>query len=363
MNGQILMPVIIAGFLEVDKYINKLRKPDFNNLLKVLKREKPDRPTLFEFFMNDSLYSKLMYNRKYDESDPLYGLKKGIDAYTVAGYDYYTLQGSDFGFKSNREYNKPGKATISLNQGFVITDRESFDRYEWPDPDACDYSRLEKLGEYLPEGMKLIAFGPGGVLENVVELVGYENLCYMVIDEPELAQDIFDAIGSRFVRYYQICAAYPSVGALISNDDWGFNTQTFLSVADMRKYVVPWHHKITEVIHASGKPAILHSCGHLVPVMDDIIDDIKYDGKHSFEDKIMPVEAAYEKYRNRIAILGGIDLDFVCRETPEAIYKRAVEMLQRTSEGGSYALGSGNSIPWYVPQDNYLAMIAAVVWN
>ena len=39
----------------------------------------------------------------------------------------------------------------------------------------------------------------------------------------------FGAVGSRLVRYYEICAAYDTVGALISNDDWGFKSQTMLS--------------------------------------------------------------------------------------------------------------------------------------
>lgn len=34
------------------------RKPDFSNLLKVLHRETPDRPTLFEFFLNPVLEQK-----------------------------------------------------------------------------------------------------------------------------------------------------------------------------------------------------------------------------------------------------------------------------------------------------------------
>ena len=36
-----------------------MSKPDFGNLLKVLRREVPDRPTLFEFFLNAPLYEKL----------------------------------------------------------------------------------------------------------------------------------------------------------------------------------------------------------------------------------------------------------------------------------------------------------------
>lgn len=285
-----------------------------------------------------------------------------IDAFRIAGYDYVTLHGSDFKFHSNR-HQDAGQASVSLNSGSIIFDRESFEAYKWPDPASFDYSRLDRFSEYLAEGMKFIVYSPGGVLENAIELVGYENLCYMLIDEPELLQEIVDAVGSMLVKYYQICVQYDAVGALISNDDWGFNSQTMLSAADMRKFIVPWHKKIAEVIHGSGRPAILHSCGKLDEVMDDIIDVIKFDAKHSYEDKILPVEKAYEKYGGRIAILGGLDLDFVCRSSPEEIYKRAASMLELTASKGGYALGSGNSIPYYVPQKNYLAMIAAAVFN
>ena len=58
----------------------------------------------------------------------------------------------------------------------------------------------------------------------------------------------------------------------------------------LRKFVFPWHKRIVETIHKFGKPAILHSCGNLIEVMDDIIEDMGYDAKHSFEDAIMPVE-------------------------------------------------------------------------
>ena len=351
-----------AEFTNFDCFIEKKRTPDFNNILKVLKKEIPDRPTLFEFFLNGDLYDNLTYKIEYKESDADKDYKRVIDAFRIAGYDYVTMHGSNFGFASNRHQEK-GQASISLNEGTVISDRESFEKYNWPDPDKTDYAGLERISGYLPEGMKIIICGPDGVLETVVKLVGYENLCYLIADDPELVQEIFDAVGSRFVRYYEICSACDSVGALISNDDWGFNTQTFLSVNDMRKFVVPWHKKIANTIHASGKPAILHSCGMLDSVMDDIIDDIKYEAKHSYEDGIRPVEKVYEKYGGRIAVLGGIDVDFICRSTPEEVYNRAVSMLEKASSKGGYALGSGNSIPYYVPQKNYLAMIAAAVMN
>ncbi|MCK4402091.1 uroporphyrinogen-III decarboxylase-like protein, partial [bacterium] len=206
-----------------------------------------------------------------------------------------------------------------------------------------------------------MVYGPCGVLENVMQLVGYETICYIIADDPKLAEDIFEAVGSRLVRYYELSAIYNTVGVLMSNDDWGFKTQTMLSPDDMRKFVFPWHKQIVSVAHANGKPVILHSCGCLTSVMDDVIDDMGYDGKHSYEDTIQTVESAYDQYHDRIAILGGIDLDFLCRSTPEKIYMRSKKLFERAESHGAYALGTGNSVPEYVPDRNYFAMIQAAL--
>lgn len=54
-------------------------------------------------------------------------------------------------------------------------------------------------------------------------------------------------------------------------------------------------------------------------------------------------------------------MDFVCRADPQAVYTRAKAMLERTSERGAYALGTGNSVPEYVPDEGYFAMIRAAL--
>ena len=150
------------------------------------------------------------------------------------------------------------------------------------------------------------------------------------------------------------------MGACIVNDDWGFKNQTMFSPDMLRRWVFPWHKKIVSAIHDAGKPAILHSCGQLKDVMDDVITDLQYDAKHSFEDQITPVEDAFDLWSDRIAILGGIDMDFLARSTPDEITQRSKLMLEKSLSLGAYALGSGNSIPDYIPDENYLAMISSV---
>ncbi|MCF7816410.1 MAG: hypothetical protein K9M54_00880 [Kiritimatiellales bacterium] len=331
--------------------------PDFENIRAVLQNKCPARPTLFEFYLNWPLYQRFAGPLPFDCPDELQGMLTIILGYKNLGYDYASIVLTDFIFQAE---DKHSKASCSMNEGAVIHDRESFNAYPWPDPDAASYHLLDDIKPFIPAGMKLIIWGAGGVFENVTKLVGYENLCLMLMEDEELAADIFDQVGSRFLRYYENCLKHDTVGAVISNDDWGFRTQTLLSPDQLRRFVFPWHKKIVAAIHAAGRPAILHSCGQLDEVLDDIIDDMQFDAKHSYEDAILPVEQAYEKYGDRIAILGGLDLDFVCRATPEAVYERAKAIIAQTSERGGYALGTGNSIPEYTPVENYLAMIDAV---
>lgn len=330
------------------------RNPDYKNLMRVLEGKSPSRPTLFEFFLNDPLYAFLLNTDclNFSNISEYYLLR--AEAYLKAGYDYITILACDMRFNPNDPHNIKTK---SLNDVPVIFNRQSFDAYKWPKPGEYDYSRLDYVSERIPNGMKIIPYGPGGVLENVISLMGYDNLCYALYDDPQLVADIFEKVGTILMKYYEIVCPRNDVMAVISNDDWGFNTQPMMSSEHIRKYVVPWHKEIVKIIHASGKPAILHSCGNLESVMDDIIS-IGYDAKHSFEDNIVPVEDFYDSYKDRIAVMGGIDLDFVCRATPDEIYNRSRKMLEKGIKG--YALGSGNSIPDYVPVENFMAMIAAV---
>ncbi len=334
-------------------------QPNFENIVKVLKCEKTDRPVLFEFLIDPDLLRKYAKQFGQAENGTLQYHAMVIEGYKTLGYDFAPI----FAWETNtlQFYHKEhaSKASHSQNEGAVITDRQSFEAYQWPNPQQGDYSPYEKLKDYLPDGMKLLGCSYGGLLENTMDICGFENLCMMMMMDPELTREIFDHIGERLYQYYKIISAFDTVGACMVNDDWGFKTQTMLQPEMMKKYVFPWTKKIVQVIHENGKPVIQHSCGNLKAVMDDIIDDIKIDGKHSFEDGIYPVEEAYDWWHDRVAIIGGLDVDFLCRETPENVKKRAIKLLEKTSDKGGYALGAGNSVTPYMPEENYLAMISA----
>lgn len=334
---------------------------DFNQMLKVLRRERPDRPVLFEFFMSGPVQEKLAGGPLYPDMPKIDRIRACIRAFQNGGYDYAVIPGWETDFVRFPKGESLQKNSRSQNAGSVIHDEAAFAAYRWQDVNPQAYEILDVLKPDIPEGMKLIIPCNGGIEENMVDLVGYEALCFMQIDEPELTARIADAIGSRLLAHYQEVLKYDTVGALMVNDDWGFKTQTLMPPSFLREYVVPWYRQIVAASHAAGVPVMMHSCGELRAVLDDIIDDIQFDGKHSYEDGILPVEQAYDEYGSRITVLGGIDMDFLCRRTPDEIYRRSAEMIERSGGCRSYALGSGNSIADYVPPENYGAMTRAAL--
>jgi uroporphyrinogen decarboxylase len=334
------------------------RRPDIDELLTVLGGGVPSRPVLFEIYINNEMYALASGEDYHEGLAPIEQVRIIASAFARLGYDYaapWPRTITDFAFPTGERHKAK---SISQNEGALISDWESFERYPWPDPGAAWFAGDRELLAVLPEGMRLVLM-VGGVFEAAVSLFGAQNLCLMVYDDPELVSAVFDAVGSRRIQVHERLASYESVAGIVVADDWGFKTQTLLSPDDMRRFNFPWHARIVETIHAAGKPAIVHSCGNAGEIMDDVIDTMRYDGRHSYEDTIVPVEEAYERWGDRIATIGGIDVDFLCSAGPEAVTARCRSMLDRASGRGGYALGSGNSIPTYVPQENYLAMVRA----
>jgi uroporphyrinogen decarboxylase len=137
----------------------------------------------------------------------------------------------------------------------------------------------------------------------------------------------------------------------------GFRTATLLAPQQLRKYGLPWHKRFAGMAHQRGIPYFLHSCGNLEKIMVDLIEDVGIDGKHSYEDAIIPVEDFQVRYGNRIAVLGGVDVHRLTTGTQDQVRQRVRFLIETCGGRGRYAIGSGNSIPSYIPLANYLAMV------
>ena len=91
--------------------------------------------------------------------------------------------------------------------------------------------------------------------------------------------------------------------------------------------------------------------------MPDLIDDVGIDGKHSYEDAILPAEDFQARWGTRIAVLGGVDINILSKGTEDDVRRRTRRLIETCGARGRFAVGSGNSIPSYIPPANYLALL------
>ena len=340
---------------------------DFERLQKVLTRSGlPDRVPFFEIFADIEVREAVLGKpapRGEDLESRLGLIAHEIEFQHALGYDYIRVV-ADPAFPMTTREAENTAALAKGSRGWVVSvdsiirDRDDLDAFEWPRVSDEQFAGLEYACRHLPDGMKVIGT-QSGIYEHASFLLGYENLCIKLAEDRDLVRDVFTRAGELQYESFQRIVRYENVAALWYTDDLGFKTQTLISPDDLREFVFPWHKRMVDIAHEHGLPALLHCCGNLEEVMDDIIDGCGFDAKHSFEDVIMPVEEVKAKYGDRIAILGGIDVDFLVNASVDDVRRRTREVLERCMPGGGFALGTGNSVANYIPVQNYLAMLEA----
>ena len=234
---------------------------------------------------------------------------------------------------------------------------DDFERYPWPEVAAFDFSAFEYLDRHLPEGLGLLASHAGGVFEHVSWIMSYEGLCLALRDDPSLVEAVAAKVGERIEAFTRQLLTLDHLSAVFGGDDMGFRSATLISPPDLRRLVLPWHKRLAALARAHGIPYFLHSCGNIEAIMEDLITDVGIDGKHSFEDAILPAADFQARYGDRLAVLGGVDVNILSAGAEDGVRRRTREIINACGPRGRFAVGSGNSIPSYVPAANYLAMV------
>jgi len=339
-----------------------LWEPNFDRVLTVVYRQgEPDRVPFFELFHDAEIMAAVMGSPP--PSDMEAHRRWRLEFFTKLHYDYMNAYHTvNFPLvpallaEDTAEHSRGQRSWEDEHHG-PIARWEDFEKYPWPEVRDADFEDIEKCAAILPDGMKVTTTLPGGVLENLIRLMGYEPLCYALIDQPDLVQAVVDKIGEIELAMYKKLCQFEHVGLLWLNDDLGFKTQTMISPEHLRRYVFPWHKRLVDYAHAHGKPVALHACGNLREIMADLIDVVGIDAKHSFEDVIQPVADFKRQYGHRVAALGGIDVDVLARREEDYVRQYVRRVIEECAPGGGWALGSGNTVANYVPLRNFLAML------
>lgn len=333
--------------------------PDFTRLRRSFMLEgPPDCLPAMELFCDVEIMCAVL-GKSVEEYDKL----DYVRFQQMMGYDYLNAQVHMPAVFSRMEIDEENPDSLATKRVFQdehsgpIQTWEDLEAFQWPTVERSDFSQFDLYREHLPEGMKLIAW-LGGFFENVSWSCGIEPFCYKLMDDRPLVAKLFEKWGQYAIEVSRVIMDKPEVAAYWLSDDLGFNSGPFMSPADCREFVFPVYAELGGMCRKRGIPFILHSCGRLQVIMDDLIE-CGVNCLHSLPPNLYDLVEIKKQWGDKLCFAGNIDLNILGMGTTEDTRAavRGVKQAWAAEPAGGVILSSANTVANYCKVENYLAMM------
>ena len=233
--------------------------------------------------------------------------------------------------------------------------------YTWPSVDWFDYSHLsDEIDRINAETRYCIVFFVGGSFETPWYMRGLERFLMDLIQTPDIAEAICRHV-TDFYRQRAMRAleqADGKIDLIFSGGDVGTQNGMMLSPKMWRERIRPYSTELIRTFKDMGLMTMYHSCGSIVPVIDDLIDmglDIL--------DPIQPEAAGMdtvslrERFGGRITFHGGIDEQrLLPRGTVEDVRRETARVMDLLGSDGGYVVCPAHAIQPDTSPENIMAL-------
>ncbi|MDF1513897.1 MAG: uroporphyrinogen decarboxylase family protein [Anaerolineae bacterium] len=188
---------------------------------------------------------------------------------------------------------------------FPLQSWENFDHLAIPDiTEPHRWSALEGARERA--GDKFLIASGISIYERVHFIRGLENTWIDIYQNTEALCELLDILVD--MNLYAI-HRYADAGAdgFMFCDDWGLQDRLMISPQVWRKLWKPRYARIYEAVHNAGMLAFLHSCGHIVSILDDLIE-IGLDVIHMDQQENMGLALLGERFGGRLTFYSPVDI-------------------------------------------------------
>lgn len=175
-------------------------------------------------------------------------------------------------------------------------------RYELRDDSVTHAALRDTLGE---SGIATAFWGPSTIPRLLEYDMGSEAFYYLLHDEPELMDHLIRLMHERELAAFECLARGPFETVILCE-----NTSTYYIGPEIyRRYNGPHVRDFVETMHGAGKIAIIHMCGHVRGLLDQI-KDTGLDGIHALTPPPTgdtPWELALDALGEEQVIIGVLD--------------------------------------------------------
>ena len=240
----------------------------------------------------------------------------------------------------------------------------NFEEYEAAPPLDPDNPRREKYFKAMKkyekdtEGKLYVMPSAWGVFEPTWQAFGFTNFSKLLTNSAQIKK-VFDNNGKFLVEVLKRFIEWGEDTLFYIFGDYGYKNGLLMSPNNYRRYVLPWIKETCKIAHKEGIKVILHSCGDIYDLFEDLIN-IGIDAIHPIEPTTANPDynifKLYEKYGDKITFIGNVSPQDLAEKPPEFIQDYTKKLIKELAPGGGYILSSGHSINPAVKLENFLAM-------
>jgi uroporphyrinogen decarboxylase len=230
--------------------------------------------------------------------------------------------------------------------------------YRFPDPSAA--YRFEHLADWTAANAEHYTFlWVGDLWERATFMRGMEPLLLDLTLHPRFVEALLRGLTDHILRTMEILFSRFTFDGVALSDDYGTQRGLLMSPAHWRRFVKPRVAEIYGLAKRNGRTVFHHSCGHIVPIIGDLID-LGLDILHPIQPEAMDIVQLKRDFGPHLTFCGGIRTqDLLPHGTPQQIRDEVRRLKDVMGQGGGYILEPGITLQDDVPLANLLAMIEA----
>lgn len=317
----------------------------------VLRHERPPYvPWSFRFTKEAKEKLMLLYGTtELDSAVQNHFLELGSDIGFFTDLGYGMVQ-DVFGVAWDRTVDKD----IGIVHGCVL-DEPTLRGYTWPDPlDRRFFDDIPARIERFPDRYRVFCIG-FSLFERAWTLRGMENLYMDFHDHPDFVRDLLNAIAEYNIAQVRHAVRH-DIDAIYFGDDWGQQYGLLMGYPLWKQFIFPVLRRMYEAVHEAGKHVLIHSCGDVDEVFDDLVS-IGVDCFNPFQPEVMDVDSLLARYRGRMSFWGGLSTQrLLPYGTVEEVRRQTRHLIEYGINGG-YILSPAHAVEGDVPLENMLAFI------
>jgi len=247
------------------------------------------------------------------------------------------------------------EGTVTRTYPPLASARSVQDVEAFPSPVIETPKDLSAIAEYKRRGYPVFGYA-GSVYEWSWWLRGMESFMTGMLAEPDVAEAILGKV-ARYTRELALASAKAGIDVLCFYDDVGMQTGMQISPAMWRKFIRPRWQEVLDAIrkHAPGARTFLHSCGHIRPILPDIVE-LGFDVLHPLQPECMDFAEAKREFGKHIALCATISAQRIFPfGTPDDVRQEVRRLKKVCQDDRRCILCPSNLIQPETPWDNVVA--------